>query len=190
METSTKMTTLPYGEVNMTAGGSNCPVCGQSAVVTTNAPLTVEFRDSSYAVTGFTYDVCTECSEEFFVPGQVDAIQSAAVAMAREAQGLLTPEQIRQLRTDLSLRQNDLEDILGVGPKSVTRWEKGTVFQSAVADRFMRKLWQHPEILVGDSVNVVLSPCAGRNFATECFAPATYEPATSGVVKNDLAFAA
>lgn len=174
----------------MSTDKSQCPICGQCAVISTSDPCTVEFRESSYAVTGFTYDVCTGCGEEFFAPGQVDAIHSAAVAMAREAQGLLTPDQIRQLRTDLSLRQKDLEEILGVGPKSVTRWEKGTVFQSAVADRFMRKLWQHPEILIGAAPNEAATPCAGRSFADECFAPATYEPGTNGAVKNDLALAA
>lgn len=173
----------------MSTGKSQCPICGQCAVISTSDPYKVEFRDSSYAVTGFTYDVCTDCGEELFASGQVDAIHSAAVAMAREAQGLLTPGQIRQLRTDLSLRQKDLEEILGVGPKSVTRWEKGTVFQSAVADRFMRKLWQHPEIL-GETPNVEITPCAGRSFADECFAPATYEPATTRVVRNDFALAA
>ena len=110
--------------------------------------------------------------------------------MAREERGLLTPEEIRRLRTDLGLRQQDLEGILGVGPKTVTRWEKGTVFQSAVADKFMRQIWTHPEILADDVANAPSPQCSGRNFALDCFTPVAHEPRQPQAVDNDFALAA
>ena len=39
----------------MSVAKSQCPICGQCAVVSTSEPITVEFRDGSYTVTGFTY---------------------------------------------------------------------------------------------------------------------------------------
>ena len=123
----------------------NCPICGERAMSVSNEPLTVDFRDVAYVVDGFSYEACAACGEKLFRPRQLDDINRCAVSMAREDRSLLTPEQIRQLRAELGLTQVQLEDILGVGPKTVTRWEKGTVFQSAVADKFMRKLWEHPQ---------------------------------------------
>jgi HTH-type transcriptional regulator/antitoxin MqsA len=125
-----------------------CPICGETAVGLTREPLLVEFRDCSYEVQGFEYERCGACGEESFGAGQVDAIQSAAVALARAERGLLTPDEIRSLRRDLHLTQSRLEEFLGVGPKTVTRWEKGTVFQGRSADRLMRLVWRDPRLLV------------------------------------------
>jgi len=65
----------------------------------------------------------------------------------RAARGLLTPDEIRDLRRSLGVAQAALERLLGVGPKTVVRWEKGTVFQSATADRLMRLLIAKPELV-------------------------------------------
>jgi hypothetical protein len=40
-----------------------------------------------------------------------------------------------------------LENLLGVGSKTVVRWEKGTVFQSATADRLMRLILRVPAVM-------------------------------------------
>jgi hypothetical protein len=37
--------------------------------------------------------------------------------------------------------------LLGTGPKTVVRWEKGTVFQSATADKLMRLLAAKPDLV-------------------------------------------
>ena len=44
----------------------------------------------------------------------------------------------------LGLSQADLEKTLGIGPKTVVRWEKGTVRQSRAADLLLRILAAHP----------------------------------------------
>jgi len=169
-----------------TAAVGTCPICGAHALSLSSAPLTVEFREQSYQVEGFQYEVCAECGETIHPAGQADEILKAAVSMARRARGLLTPDQIRQLRHDLGLTQVELEAVLGVGPKTVTRWEKGTVFQSAVADNFMRSIWAHPEVF--STAN------RGSRVCNDAMALGCYEPApglpTAGVVNNDFALAA
>jgi hypothetical protein len=63
----------------------------------------------------------------------------------RVHEGLLSPAQITAIRETLGLSQADLEKALGIGPKTVVRWEKGTVRQSRAADRLLRILAAHPE---------------------------------------------
>jgi len=165
-----------------------CPVCGEQAMAPSTEPILVEFRDDTYSVVGFTYETCSACGESLHPAGQIDDIQRAAVTMARRDRGLLTPDEIRRLRTDLGLTQVSLEGVLGVGPKSVTRWEKGTVFQSAVADRFMRLIWAHPEIL-GAASEVPIPSCADR-MNLDCYATSDESVLGVGTVKNDFALAA
>lgn len=83
---------------------------------------------------------CQACGEEFYLPGQMDAVQTRASAAIREREGLLQPQEIREIREGLDLSQADFERLLGVGPKTVVRWEKGTVFQNKATDALLRLL--------------------------------------------------
>ena len=148
-------------------------------------PISVEFRDATYMVDGFEYESCAACGETLHPAGQIDEIHAQAVAMARKERGLLTPKQIRGLRKNLGLTQAELEALLGVGPKSVTRWEKGTVFQSAVADNFMRKIWEHPQL-----IGTAQAPCAQSRHKLDCYVRTSDSGVDVEAVDNDFAFAA
>lgn len=124
-----------------------CVVCGANAVIDTDDPISVEFREGRYVVDGFRYERCSSCGEEFYGAGQVDAIHTAAADLARLERGLLAPEEVRSLRFDLDLTQTALDSALGASPGTVGRWERGSVVQPAVADRLMRLLWAHPELV-------------------------------------------
>jgi len=124
-----------------------CPVCGAKAMHWTDEPLLEEFREGNYEVTGFTYEKCDACGETLIRGDQMDDVFRAAVAAARADLGRLSSDEIHQLRHDLGLTQAELESQLGVGSGTVGRWERGTVLQGATADRLMRVLWAHPELL-------------------------------------------
>lgn len=63
----------------------------------------------------------------------------------RQAEGLLSSEAIRDIRKGLGLTQQVFERLLGVGPKTVVRWEKGTVFQNRSTDSPLRIIDALPE---------------------------------------------
>lgn len=94
-------------------------------------------------VCGRTVDVpaevarCADCGETFLEPGQMDALMRSAAASIRSEQGLLAPDDIRALRKRLGLTQSAFETLLGVGQKTVVRWERGTVPQSASANALL-----------------------------------------------------
>jgi HTH-type transcriptional regulator/antitoxin MqsA len=77
----------------------------------------------------------------------MERTQQRAVAQIRAEEGLLTPDDIRRIRGKYGLSQARLEALLRTGPKTVVRWERGTVFQSAAADTLLRLLDQDPAIL-------------------------------------------
>ncbi|GAV31941.1 MAG: type II toxin-antitoxin system MqsA family antitoxin [Coriobacteriia bacterium] len=123
-----------------------CAECGGEVVLST-APIEIEVRGELVRVPGIEHAVCASCGEEYLSLDAAELLQKEAVRRVRTTRGLLTPEEIRSLRHSLALSQADLEKLLGVGPKTVVRWEKGTVFQSATADRLMRLIAAHPELV-------------------------------------------
>ncbi len=57
----------------------------------------------------------------------------------------MAPQEIRDVRKRLGLTQHAFEKLLGVGPKTVVRWERGTVFQNRSTDSLLRVIDVVPE---------------------------------------------
>ena len=124
-----------------------CPMCQEGVVQQACISLDVPIRDRPYTVVDAEVMQCTACGEVFFAPGQGDALQRKAADMARPGLGLLTGKEIADFRKSLGLTQAQLERALAVPPKTVARWEIGSVIQSCAADRFLRVLIAHPELV-------------------------------------------
>jgi HTH-type transcriptional regulator/antitoxin MqsA len=122
---------------------NECPLCGSHA-----HPVS-EVREvrvgSRKAEVLDEYVCCDGCGEQFYLPGQMDSTLRRASEGIREAEGLLSPEEIRDTRMALGLTQSAFERLLGVGPKTVVRWEKGTVFQNGATDSLLRLVREIPE---------------------------------------------
>ena len=117
---------------------TECGICGgAAALVSENREVRVGKRS---AVVEDQFFRCSVCEEELYEPGQMDAVMLRASTAIREDLGLLMPEQIRALRGSLGLSQAEFERLLGVGEKTVVRWEKGTVFQNKATDGLLRAL--------------------------------------------------
>lgn len=114
---------------------------------------------------------CPSCGEEAYGPGQMNrSMQRASDAIRRE-DGLLSPAEILGIRTNLGLSQAVFENLLGVGRKTVVRWEKGTVFQNKATDQLLRVLRDVPGVAryLSDRQGVPLNPPGMR------WAPRTFE---------------
>lgn len=138
-----------------------CIECGEP-LTTTNDPVEYLVRGERVAVEGLVYEKCSGCAEEYYPAGVANEIQRRANDEYRRRHNLLTGEEIKEIRVGLSLSQSDFENLLGVGPKTVIRWEKGTVIQSTAADRLMKLLRDMPKAHVllrqyGDVSNMKVS---------------------------------
>ena len=127
--------------------GSQCPACGERAIIVVSDPISQAVGGRSYRVEGFRYNRCTACGEEYFAAGQLDDIQRAANAAARKELGRLSGDDVAAIRRELGLTQRQLAERLAVSPGLVARWERGTVLPSAMADRYLRDLSEHPELV-------------------------------------------
>jgi HTH-type transcriptional regulator / antitoxin MqsA len=129
------------------AEGSQCPACGERAITVASDPIEQIVSGRKYRVDGFQYNRCGACGEEYFSAGQVDDILRAANAAARPGLGRLSGDDIAAIRRGLGLTQGRLAERLGVSAGLVARWERGTVLPNAMADRYLRDLSAHPELV-------------------------------------------
>jgi len=92
---------------------------------------------------------CVVCRERFYTQRQaLESCRNHAAAI-REHEHLLTPADIQGIRARFGLSQAGLEALLGVGAKTVVRWERGAVCQSRAVDLLLRILDScGPEVLV------------------------------------------
>ena len=89
---------------------------------------------------------CAACGDTVSSLQHTADLQRSVGAAIREKEGLLQPDEIRDVRTALGLNKAHFERLLGTGPKTVVRWEGGTVFQSRTADRLMRAVRDVPGV--------------------------------------------
>lgn len=123
----------------------HCPICDASGNrVRERREVTVGRR--SVEVEHERYR-CPECGEEWYTPDQMTRAQELAAREIRAAEGLLAPEAIRGIREALELSQADFERLLGFGPKTVGRWERGTVIPNASSDLLIRIVGSFPEVV-------------------------------------------
>jgi len=108
-------------------------------------PIPFELRGETLMVPDVEHSTCERCGEVVVDLDGVARLQHEAVRQYKEARGLLTPDEIKVIRRSLGLWQTAFEHLLGIGPKTVVRWERGTVLQSATADRLMRLVRELPE---------------------------------------------
>lgn len=117
---------------------STCPVCRSGDVRVVTAPRQVDADDGTRLEYTDALTQCAKCGERFYTHEQAMASSRARAGALRTYEHLLTPEDIRTLRRRFGLSQAALEKLLGVGAKTVVRWERGTVCQNGAVDRLMR----------------------------------------------------
>ena len=123
----------------------SCANCNSEKVKKVRRNYATKYNQAPISIEDAEMYECSACGERFFTPEQARAVSVATKNQVRQAQGLLSAEAIVEIRRRLDLSQTDLEDLFGLGPKVVTRWETGRVVQSKTADVALRLLDMDPE---------------------------------------------
>lgn len=122
-----------------------CPQCN-GAIKRVDTVVVARLGRRAIDVPG-RYDRCQGiCREVYFLPGEVDDFMRRAADLLRTREGLLSAQEIRDIRARYDLTQEQLERLLNVGPKTVVRWERGTVCQNAATDTLLRLLRDVPAV--------------------------------------------
>lgn len=126
----------------------SCPVCGRREFSVIREEREIRAHDGTMLPYSAEYSKCVTCGEEFFSQAQSRAASKAAVSAQRAHAAYLTPYEILAIRKKLGVTQEELQNILKLGKKSVVRWEAGTVCQSRAADQLLRQIAVDSDLLL------------------------------------------
>ena len=117
-----------------------CPFCGRNTLEASHGEYRFEppanIPGGTMIIPDAEWFACTACGEEI-LPHPL----SKAIDVQRcKRLGLLTPQEIREVRQRTGLSAVDMAHLLGVGEKTYTRWENGKSIQNRSNDTLIRLL--------------------------------------------------
>jgi putative zinc finger/helix-turn-helix YgiT family protein len=90
---------------------------------------------------------CNGCGEEHVTEDLARAVQEEAASAFRKSERFLSGAEIRALRERLGLSQEQFEAALGLGAKSLARWENDRVLQNRSMDNLLRAVDRDPGLV-------------------------------------------
>ena len=103
-----------------------CFVCGKGFLRERVGSVEGEFKNRKYTVETPAL-VCNRCGHTAIEGEHAPEYMRRLADAHRRANDLLTSDEIRGLRAELRMSQDQFAEALGVGPASVKRWEHGLV---------------------------------------------------------------
>ena len=114
-----------------------CQMCDEDVEYTANEST----RNAT--IRGINYDypyleaICIHCGEEVYPPEIGKTNMIALFDGYKKKMGLLTSQEIKEIRERYGLSQKQLSELIGCGLKTITRYENGAI-QDRVFDNFIR----------------------------------------------------
>jgi putative zinc finger/helix-turn-helix YgiT family protein len=90
---------------------------------------------------------CDECGEEHVTEDLARGVQEEAASAFRKSERFLSGVEIRALRERMGLSQEQFEAALGLGAKSLARWENDRVLQNRSMDNLLRAIDRDPALV-------------------------------------------
>ena len=118
------------------APGIECPQCDSTDVKQRQEHETFRYGSADEAVeleTAMTVLRCQDCGLEYTDDTAEDARHEAVCRHL----GVLTPREIKALRSKLGLSRMDFSQLTGIGSASLARWENGNLIQNSAADNLL-----------------------------------------------------
>ncbi len=118
------------------ARGIECPQCDSTDVKQRQEHETFRYGSADEAVeleATVTVLRCQNCGLEYTDDTAEDARHEAVCRHL----GVLTPREMKALRSKLGLSRMDFSQLTGIGSASLARWENGNLIQNAAADNLL-----------------------------------------------------
>jgi HTH-type transcriptional regulator/antitoxin MqsA len=123
-----------------------CDECGSSDFEVRKEPDTAQRNGQSYTVE-MEYSICRQCGDVVLFPEQIKRNDCLVRDAWRKIDGLLTAQEIVDLRNKLGLTQQDAAKVFGGGINAFSKYERSEVIQSVAMDKLMRLALEMPAVL-------------------------------------------
>lgn len=116
---------------------TQCHFCKSQTVSQHSEIETNQYKGQAYDVL-IDYSVCDHCGEEVITTEQIYINEARVREAKKKLDGLLSSEEIRDIRTRLGLTQEEAAKVFGGGVNAFSKYERGEVTQSAAMDKLIR----------------------------------------------------
>ncbi|QDM16481.1 type II toxin-antitoxin system MqsA family antitoxin [Tardiphaga sp. vice352] len=120
-----------------------CPETGLPMVRDTR-PMTITYKGQSSTIDMPGW-YCDESDESIHTGDDLKVSDAALKALRMHTENLLSPQDVKRIRTKIGLTQREAGTLIGGGPNAFQKYEQGTVTVSKGISNFLRLLERHPE---------------------------------------------
>lgn len=126
---------------------NKCAECGSSEFKAFAEADEFQRNGQSYIV-DVEYSICNQCGDEVIFSEQIKRNDCLVRDAWRKIDGLLTAQEIVDLRNKLGLTQQDAAKVFGGGINAFSKYERSEVIQSVAMDKLMRAALVFPELFL------------------------------------------
>ncbi len=123
-----------------------CPLCGEFEQEHKIQPMTYAYKNIEFIINQPAL-WCDACGEGVIEGKDSRAVMPLIMAEKARIEGLLTPEEIKQVRIKLKLTQKQAATIFGGGVNAFNRYEKGKLPVPRSLSLLLKVLRNHPNQL-------------------------------------------
>lgn len=142
----------------MFKNGDTCPVCGsgtlQSKIITEN----LEYKGQIKSVDNYAVLECHNCGDGIVEPETLKKTEKILRDFKHQVDGLLTSAEIKEIRDEFEMNQEEFANFLGITRVTLNRYENGRETQSKTIDKFIRLLAKEKTSL---KFNIKIATSAG-----------------------------
>jgi len=114
-----------------------CHFCGSKSVSQYEEIECYKYKDKKYSVP-IDFSTCDSCDEEFITAVQIRKNEIRIREAKKELDGLLSNDEIYNIRKHFGLTQLDAAIIFGGGKNAFSKYERSEVTQSTAMDKLIR----------------------------------------------------
>ena len=136
-----------------------CPVCGVGHL--TRHAVTEEITYKGIT-NGYehVYSVCDVCQVDQVDAEEMRMNKRSVIRLKKTIDGLLTGDEIRAIRKDWHITQDEASLIFGGGPKAFSKYETDDVAQSESMDKLVRTAAKFPQVFSDLCTTAKVTPIA------------------------------
>ncbi|WP_019998652.1 type II TA system antitoxin MqsA family protein [Aureimonas ureilytica] len=124
-----------------------CLECGSGNVSEEVSEFVTTVRGRKMMIPADRHMRCAACGS-ISHPGEMASMHMQAVGeRIRQVDGLLSLEELKEIRARYGFQQEEMEALIDSGPKTWVRWERGRVVPSPQYDKVIRRIADDPRYL-------------------------------------------
>lgn len=140
----------------------HCPFCGEEAYEHQIRPLTLRYK--SHPITVDQPGMwCNKCGEGVIGGKDRKETQKQLQEFRSKVDGLLTPDEIRDIRKKLHIDQNQACELFGGGVNAFSRYETGKTPIPKSLSQLLGLLNKHPDLLTELNTGKILKKVVNKH---------------------------